>query len=98
MPRHITPDGQTFDAPDHVVAALKTLEQHARDTASIEKLFGKPEPRVDLAARHADIRARQLADGANYVVPPLPPVSVAPKPVAEMSAGERWGAWRSPGS
>jgi hypothetical protein len=93
MPRHVTPDGQVFDAPDHVVAALKTLEDHAAGQTSAAKLFGPPQAGPTAIERFNAIRTAQAvaaSEGRVLSIPSAPfAVAVAPD-LGSMSASERW--------
>jgi hypothetical protein len=98
MPQHTTPDGQTFDAPDHVIAALKTLEDHAAGQAMAARLFTQPSDGPTAIERHTAIRTAQYeaAREGRTLPPPPNPHYVAPAPdLSRMAAAERWAHMRS---
>jgi hypothetical protein len=101
MPRHVTPDGQVFDGPDHVIAALKTLEDHARDQAATAKMFGPPVTGPSATERHTAIRTAQYEAalaGRTYQTPAAPQVTTVAPDLSTMTPSQRWGAWRDSGS
>jgi hypothetical protein len=95
MPRHVTPDGQIFDAPDHVIAALKTLEDHAA-------LSAPPAPRGPSAAERFDAirnaQALAMSEGRVLPVPPAPVIAAVAIDPASMTPAQHWGMWRNSGA